>query len=491
MALAANSPVEQTEYSAELLDQIPIKYILNHVETYQEGEAYKAIYSDMLAVSANLFPELFEVSSFLIQEGKEMDMLWDTEMKKRKGNMKKVNLEQLEFIFSQHDTNHSHVLDVLSQLEYAPITAIEGYANCMLSIFLPLCLDRKLDVRIAEGFVSAWESLNSIIPHSLWVMTINGLTGENHTLYDLIQDIRIVFRCDERVFRSQYILPVWLHVLTCLRTTSKHRIWKRYHSVYSKQTNETAMLQLLLELCLETPTDKNNKECLEKSRRLICSFIHSIFIDGDREMILAKILHFQTYSTELIPIVVDLIPSLYIVLGFVPELTRQPQVDKQVFGILLACYLCEKYPLENYLMTAEKYVLPRLMKIAFPITKEGHPSPTCMPSEALVQAIPGFVHLARAFPHFGPQILRAFDNIAKGLPQPKEFIGQESSSKIILVLHLHKVLKDSRDLVQVEVDKMDQSLFSLLHDTEYGLVYHQRRIRLVMRQALGIIQSIQ
>lgn len=124
-------------------------------------------------------------------------------------------------------------------------------------------------------------------------------------------------------------------------------------------------------------------------------------------------------------------------------------------------------------MTAEKYVLPRLMKIAFPITKEGHPSPTCMPSEALVQAIPGFVHLARAFPHFGPQILRAFDSkdvkwrlitislfllvdIAKGLPQPKEFIGQESSSKIILVLHLHKVLKDSRDLVQVEVDKMDQ-----------------------------------
>ena len=82
----------------------------------------------MLAVSANLFPELFEVSSFLIQEGKEMDMLWDTEMKKRyfvrvvfsrkeakkeirKGNMKKVNLEQLKSIFSQHGTNHSHVLD--------------------------------------------------------------------------------------------------------------------------------------------------------------------------------------------------------------------------------------------------------------------------------------------------------------------------------------------------------------------------------------------
>ncbi|KAG1171848.1 hypothetical protein G6F70_006707 [Rhizopus microsporus] len=143
-------------------------------------------------------------------------------------------------------------------------------------------------------------------------------------------------------------------------------------------------------------------------------------------MLLAKILHFQTYPIELIPIMVDLIPSLYIVLGFIPELIRQPQIEKQVFGILLACHLCEKYPLENYLMTAEKHVLPRLLKIAFPVTKEGQPSTVCVPSEFLIKAIPGFVHLARAFPHFGPQILEAFDSIAKGLPQPKEFIGQES-----------------------------------------------------------------
>lgn len=64
-------------------------------------------------------------------------------------------------------------------------------------------------------------------------------------------------------------------------------------------------------------------------------------------MLLAKILHFQTYSTDLIPIVVELIPSLYIVMSFIPELTRQPQVEKQVFGILIACYLCEKYPLKD------------------------------------------------------------------------------------------------------------------------------------------------
>jgi hypothetical protein len=105
------------------------------------------------------------------------------------------------------------------------------------------------------------------------------------------------------------------------------------------------MLQLLLELCLVKSQDKYNNDTLEKSRKLICEFIHSIFID-DRESILIKILHFQTYSTDLIPMVVELIPSIYTVFNFVSELTRQPQVDKQVFGILIACHLCEKYPLE-------------------------------------------------------------------------------------------------------------------------------------------------
>jgi hypothetical protein len=59
--------------------------------------------------------------------------------------------------------------------------------------------------------------------------------------------------------------------------------------------------------------------------------------------------------------------------------------------------------------TAEKHVLPRLLRIAFPVSREGPPSNVCVPSEYLVQAIPGFVHLARAFPHIGPQILQAFD----------------------------------------------------------------------------------
>lgn len=57
-------------------------------------------------------------------------------------------------------------------------------------------------------------------------------------------------------------------------------------------------------------------------------------------------------------------------------------------------------------------MLPRLLKIAFP-----PPSTTCVPSEFLVQAIPGFVHLAKAFPHFSPQILQAFERKCEYIKQ--------------------------------------------------------------------------
>lgn len=90
----------------------------------------------------------------------------------------------------------------------------------------------------------------------------------------------------------------------------------------------------------------------------------------------------------------------------------------QYFPTLQHIFFCTHFPCS--LNTAEKYVLPRLLRIAFPVTKnpvtgENQPSPMCIPSEYLVKAIPGFVHLARAFPHFGPQILNAFDGMKRNV----------------------------------------------------------------------------
>jgi hypothetical protein len=48
---------------------------------------------------------------------------------------------------------------------------------------------------------------------------------------------------------------------------------------------------------------------LMNARKLICRFIHGVFID-DRDSLLIKAFHFQTYATNLIPMMVDLVPSM-------------------------------------------------------------------------------------------------------------------------------------------------------------------------------------
>ncbi|CAO3618231.1 unnamed protein product [Mucor hiemalis] len=427
MALASSSvtALEQKEYTVD--DSFPIRYILNCVE----GEpAYRTIYPDMIALSANLYPELFDITSFLLQEGKqsELEALWDTKTINKEW-IHSLPPNELKGLLEQWGSNPTLVINVLLHMQTLSVADCTDHIDRMLSTLLEPCLEGKLDSQVADTFISTWEAFNCTVPYTLWEMTINHIAPKEYTINDLIQDPHIIFKCDPRVFRSERLLTLWLHVLSCLRTTSKHRIWKRYHTVYPHRSTtttdanlfnsrnvlaltnaqDTLMLQLLLELCLQKETD--HEDALKESRKLICNFIHSIFIDGDRDMLLAKILHFQTYSTDLIPMMVEMIPSLYIVMSFIPELTRQPQVEKQVFGILIACQLCEKYPLKEYLITAEKHVLPRLLRIAFPVTREGQPSNVCVPSEFLVKAIPGFVSLAKAFPHFGPTILKAFNGM--------------------------------------------------------------------------------
>ena len=108
---------------------------------------------------------------------------------------------------------------------------------------------------------------------------------------------------------------------------------------------------------------------IEEIRIEVCRFLHQLFIESP---LLIKLVHFQGYSPELLPVTVDGVPSMRtyfpssppssfrtlrltfaspllsrtdICLEFVPELLAQPQVEKQIFAIQLAGYLIEKYPL--------------------------------------------------------------------------------------------------------------------------------------------------
>ena len=62
----------------------------------------------------------------------------------------------------------------------------------------------------------------------------------------------------------------------------------------------------------------------------MCSYLHQTFI---AEPSLVKLVHFQGYPPELLPMMASGVPSMHICLDFIPELLGQPQTEKQVYNL--------------------------------------------------------------------------------------------------------------------------------------------------------------
>lgn len=88
--------------------------------------------------------------------------------------------------------------------------------------------------------------------------------------------------------------------------------------------------------------ENDNLGVVEEIRWLTCAFLHQLFIENP---LLIKLLHFQGYDANLLPVTVQGVGSMHLCLDFIPELLAQPQAEKQLFAVRLASYLIEKYPL--------------------------------------------------------------------------------------------------------------------------------------------------
>lgn len=109
-------------------DRISIRFILNYVEANKN--TYKSIYPDLLALSANLYPELFDITSFLLQEGKESESeaLWDIQTI-NKDWIQNLPAIELKPLLDQWQTNPSLVVQgslyIIYQVENTKIYMYE------------------------------------------------------------------------------------------------------------------------------------------------------------------------------------------------------------------------------------------------------------------------------------------------------------------------------------------------------------------------------
>lgn len=356
-------------YSAAFLSELPIKYLLHQAQ--KDQMSYGGLFSPLLRLLATHFPQLSLVDDWMDDQvfGDSITHHIDVTLSESAINDALQNLE----------SNAYRTSKILKAMLHKNPTDIWPFAETFVR-YIKNVLGDQVPRHIQELYREVWLRLNTVLPRCLWIMTINSLLDINDgvtkcvtiTQENVLVDPLQVLRCDLRVFRCGPILKIILRILEASLAASRSQLSRHLQDkpLLEKTgqltsdaereelknaliaAQESAALQILLEACLETPEDQTKPELmwsLREVRSIICSFLHQIFIS---EPSLAKLVHFQGYPIELLPVTVQGIPSMHICLDFIPELLSQASLEKQIFAVDLVSHL------------SIQYALPKAMSIA-------------------------------------------------------------------------------------------------------------------------------
>ena len=230
-----------------------------------------------------------------------------------------------------------------------------------------------------------------------------------YTHNDLIEDPLVLLRCDPVVFRSPALFEMLLQILSIYLTFVKNKymtiarnakdtpkIQEGINALILAQ--ESAIVQMLLEICKDDFDPLRDKRISQEIGTKVCTLIHQIFIENP---LIIKIVHFQEYDKSLLPLTVYGIPSMHTCLNFIPELLSLPILKKQLFGIHLASYVIERYPIEKSLEISRN-VLSHLCNT----------NNISQNIPFMLEALPCVVNLVRAFPSLIDETIDLFFTIA-------------------------------------------------------------------------------
>ncbi|KAJ8402277.1 hypothetical protein AAFF_G00371420 [Aldrovandia affinis] len=407
-------------YSAMLMDQIPIKYLIRQAQGLQQELG--GLHSALLRLLATNYPHLCMVEDWISEEIITGTMPLLRRMLLTTATCQ-YSQQQLQDAFQAVPNTSPRLMQILEHLTLLSPSDLIPYAEALTSN-MALLLSAGVSRRVLQTVNKLWMVLNTVMPRRLWVMTVNALQPspkltrqQRYTQNDLMIDPLIVLRCDRRVYRCPPLMDITLHMLNGYLLASK-----AYLNAHLKETadfdrqaqtisnlglagqpdtpevtreelknallaaQDSAAVQILLEVCLPVAEEEQRQGgeagSLLKSIRgpsqqpeagpgrgraegegpeagllsdlrevqcLICCLLHQMFIADPN---IAKLVHFQGYPQDLLPLTVAGIPSIHICLDFIPELLAQPQLEKQIFAIQLLSHLCIQYALPKSLSVA-------------------------------------------------------------------------------------------------------------------------------------------
>lgn len=354
-------------YSTEFLNELPIKYLLQQAQ--RNHNDFSGLFSPLLRLVVTHFPHLSLVEDWIEEESQQLY------------RYSKVQINSLHVLeaFEEIDTCPSKVIKLLRLMLRKSPSDIWPLAETFIQYFRRI-LKSTVPRLIQDLYKQVWIRLNTVLPRRLWTMTISALMPDDNVLkvqmmqQEVTFDPLLVLRCDERVFRCPDALAIVLRILQASLAASKSQLARHILDKPLQQerigqlqsegereelktalvaSQESAAVQMLFEACLETEEDRSivgRDSELREIRGLICQYIHHVFIS---EPSLARLVHFQGYSHDLLLMTVRGIPSMHICMDFIPELLGMQEMNKQIFAIDLTSHLSLQYAFPKSLSLAK------------------------------------------------------------------------------------------------------------------------------------------
>lgn len=412
-SLVANN-IQPQWLSPLLLSQIPIKHLLEQARSRRQE--FRGLYAPLLQLINTHLPHLCLVDDWLRQEEVFTVPL---SAGSPLPNMK-CSPSRLQEALSLLPDNPCPALLLLRRLLRLEPSALIPYMDVLVQALTSL-LEPGVPRRVQTLCCELWTKINTVTPRKLWLATVNTLcpaetpvphlTPQLYTDEDIMKDPLTVLRCDKRVFRCPPLFDLLVRVLMGYLAGSRALLSQYLQAHPASRTEgmaveqereelraalvtaqESAAIQILLEVCVKTAQDQDQPGCsgsavLREIQCRVCSQLHQMFIAVPD---IAKLVHFQGYPEELLAVTVAGIPSMHICLDFICELVNQPQLEKQLFAIQLASYLCLQFPLPKAMGVA-RYILSRLSSLLATL-------PASKRAAFFTPTLPTLVRFCRAFP---------------------------------------------------------------------------------------------
>ncbi|XP_037543533.1 integrator complex subunit 2 [Nematolebias whitei] len=211
-------------YSAALMDQIPIKYLVTQAQGLQQELG--GLHSALLRLLATNYPHLCLVEDWVCEE----EVTGTLPLLRRMmlpTNTCRYTQSQLHQAFQKLPSSSPRLMRILEHLTLLSPGDLIPYAEA-LTASMALLLEPAVPRRLMQTLNKLWMVLNTVMPRRLWVMTVNALQPsakllgqQKYTQNDLMVDPLIVLRCDHRVYRCPPLMDIVLHMLNGYLTASK------------------------------------------------------------------------------------------------------------------------------------------------------------------------------------------------------------------------------------------------------------------------------